>query len=128
MKGVGGFAKGGVRHAERVVHHSRRCFPGIPGVELVAEVLGLVQERELVGYCPERGCRFAGRPYCGGEAGGGPCRVGFPVSGGSPEEDFVAQVGYQLAEFGDLLGDGDAVGRTAKVFGAWQFPALGVEE
>jgi hypothetical protein len=91
-------------------------------------VLGLVQEGELVGYCPERGCGFAGRPYRGGEAGGDPCRVGFPVSGDSPEEDFVAQVGYQLAEFGDLLGDGDAVGRTVKVFGAWQFPALGVEE
>ncbi|MFD4553573.1 hypothetical protein ACFWP5_04500 [Streptomyces sp. NPDC058469] len=110
VKGVGGFAKGGVRRTECVVHHSRRCFPGIPGVGLFAKVLGLVQEGELVGYCSESGCRFAGRPYSGGEARDDPRSAGLLTLGGSPEEDLVAQVGYQLAEFGDLFGDGDAVG------------------
>jgi hypothetical protein len=91
-------------------------------------VLGLVQEGELVGHCSESECRSAGRPYSGGEAGDDPRSVGLLVLGGSPEEDLVAQLGYQLAEFGDLLGDGDAVGRTVKVSEAWQFPALRVED
>lgn len=81
-----------------------------------------------MGYCSESGCRFAGRLYSGGEAGDDPRRVGLLVLGDSPEEDLVAQVRYQLAEFGDLLGDGDAVRRTVKVSGARQFPALGVED
>ncbi|WP_329348915.1 hypothetical protein OG226_12145 [Streptomyces sp. NBC_01261] len=110
MKGVGGFAKGGVRQTECVVHHPRRCFPGIPGIGLFAKVLGPVQEGELVRHCSESGCRFAGRLYSGGETGDDPRSVGLLVLGDSPEEDLVAQVGYQLAEFGDLLGDGDAVG------------------
>ncbi|MET7571251.1 hypothetical protein ABZT04_22515 [Streptomyces sp. NPDC005492] len=69
-----------------------------------------MQEGELVGYCSESGCRFAGRLHGGGEAGDDPRSVGLLVLGGSPEEDLVAQVGYQLAEFGDLFGDDDAVG------------------
>ncbi|WP_164494345.1 hypothetical protein [Streptomyces sp. ADI92-24] len=90
-------------------------------------MLGLVQERELVGLCPESGCRLAGRSYGGGEAGDDPCTVGLLVFVGDAEEDFVAQTAYQRAEFGDLPGDGDAVRRAVGVSGDRELAALGVE-
>ncbi|MCY0952769.1 hypothetical protein [Streptomyces sp. H27-S2] len=77
---------------------------------MVAQVLGLVQERELVDHGPESGCRLAGRSYGGGEAGDNPRTVGLLVVVDDTEEDFVTQTAYQRAEFGDLPGDGDAVG------------------
>ncbi|MCX5449863.1 hypothetical protein [Streptomyces nigrescens] len=55
MKGTGGFAQGRGRHAERIAGHQRGHFSRFSGLGLVAEVLGLVQERELVGRCSERG-------------------------------------------------------------------------
>jgi hypothetical protein len=127
VQGVGGFTEGRVRHAERVVHHPRRGFPGIPGAGLVAQVLGLLQEGELVGHCPESGRRLAGRSHSGAEAGDDPRGADLSVRVGCTEEDLVAQVGYQLAEFGYLPGDGDAVGRAMRVCGDRQLAALGIE-
>ncbi|MDJ0465737.1 hypothetical protein QMK30_30485 [Streptomyces sp. H27-C3] len=91
------------------------------------EVLGLVQERELVGHCAESGCRLAGRSYGGGAAGDDPRTVGPLVLFGDTEEDFVAQTADQRAEFGYLPGDGDAVRRAVEVSGDRELAALGIE-
>ncbi|MCY0927004.1 hypothetical protein OTB20_12480 [Streptomyces sp. H27-H1] len=90
-------------------------------------MLGLVQERELVGYCPESGCRLAGRPYGGGEAGDAPRTVGLLVLVDDTEEDLVTQTTDQRAEFGDVPGDGDAVRRAVGVSGYRELAALGIE-
>ncbi|WP_371773532.1 hypothetical protein [Streptomyces sp. NBC_01438] len=81
--------------AERVLRHPRRRLSGVPGVGLIAEVLGLVQERELVGHRSESGCRLAGRSHGGGEAGDDPRTLCLLVLVGDTEEDFVAQTAYQ---------------------------------
>ncbi|MGW0564652.1 hypothetical protein ACWDZ4_29610 [Streptomyces sp. NPDC003016] len=80
-----------------------------------------------MGHCPESGCRLAGRPYGGGEAGDDARTVGFLVLFGDTEEDFVTQTAYQRPEFGDLLGYGDAVRRTVGVSGDRELAALGIE-
>ncbi|GHD48801.1 hypothetical protein GCM10010317_026770 [Streptomyces mirabilis] len=80
-----------------------------------------------MGHCPESGRRLVGRSHSGGEAGDDPGSVDLPVLVGCREEGFVAQAGYQCAEFGDLPGDGDAVGRAVGVPGDRQLAALGIE-
>ncbi|MFJ2135800.1 hypothetical protein ACIOMQ_34045 [Streptomyces sp. NPDC087845] len=90
-------------------------------------MLGLVQERKLMGYCPERGCRFASGANGGGEAGDDPRTAGLLVLVDGAEEDLVAQTGDQRAEFGDLPGDGDAVRRAVRVSGDRELAALGIE-
>ncbi|OKI45287.1 hypothetical protein A6A29_32130 [Streptomyces sp. TSRI0281] len=127
MKGVGGFTQRRVRHIERVDYYQGGRFSHIQGVGLVTEVIGLVQEGELVGHRSEGGCRLAGGSYSGGEAGDDPGRVGIPVLSGGTEENLVPQGSDHFAEFGDLPGDGDAVRCAVRVSGDREFAALGIE-
>lgn len=95
---------------ECVLHHPYDCLPGIPGVGLVAQTLGLVQEGEPVGHRSQGGSRFTCGLDGGSEVGDHPSGVGRLVLVGGTEEDLVAQVGDQLSEFGDLASDGDGDG------------------
>ncbi|TSB30411.1 hypothetical protein [Streptomyces benahoarensis] len=94
---------------EGLANHLRGRFPSIPSVGLVAEVLGPVQEGKLMGHRPESGCCLARRPHRAGVAVDDPQRAGLPAMVGSTEENVVAQIGDQLAEFRNLPGDGDAI-------------------
>ncbi|MFF5962850.1 hypothetical protein ACFY64_03680 [Streptomyces collinus] len=102
--------QGRVGGGECFLHHPYCCLPGIPGVRLVAQTLGLLQEGELVGHRSQGGSRFARGLYSGGEVGDHASGVGRLVLVGGMEEDLVAQIGDQLSELGDLACDGDDIG------------------
>ncbi|WP_046732137.1 hypothetical protein [Streptomyces humi] len=54
---------------ESFLHRPYGCLPGILGVGLVAQPLGLLQESELVGHRSQSGSRFASGLDGGGEVG-----------------------------------------------------------
>lgn len=81
----------------------------------------------MVSRLPEGGRRLAGRSRSGGEARDDPGSVDFVVLGRGTEEDLIAQVGDQPAEFGHLPGDGDDAGQATVVPRDRELAALGVE-
>ncbi|MFD7130579.1 hypothetical protein [Streptomyces sp. NPDC059894] len=127
MKGGGCFAQCRIRRAERIVHYPHRGLPGILGIGLVAEMVDLVKEGELVGDRPEGGGRLAGGAHSSSEAGDDPGGVELVLLGCGTEEGLVAQIGDQLAEFGDLLSDGAHVGRAVAAPGNRELATLAVE-